>query len=225
MKLFFKHNGIYLTLYFALLAYLASVLLNDGKVQIHQQINTHVGNHYLDVFFKYITHLGDGIFVVLVGIMMLFFNLKKASYILLTYISASILTTILKTFVFVENWRPLFVYRYFATQYNLNTIEGVDLNVGNSFPSGHATAAFALFMSLVFMSNKQVYKMLFFILAVLATFSRTYLSQHWLVDIYFGSIIGFCFSVFFYVVFYNKSFSEKYALPLQIFLAKKKNAV
>ncbi len=225
MKLFLKNNGIYLAMYFALLIYLASVLLHDGKVQIHQQINTLVGNHYLDIFFKYITHLGDGIFVILISIIMLFFNLKKASYILLTYISASILTAILKTFVFVENWRPLFVYRYFATQYHLNTIEGVDLNVGNSFPSGHATAAFTLFMSLLFMSNKQVYKILFFVLALVATFSRTYLSQHWLVDIYFGSIIGFCFSILFYVIFYNKSFSEKYSLPIQTFLAKKKNVV
>lgn len=225
MKVFFKHNGIYLALYFALLIYMGNVLLQHDKVQIHQQINSHVGNYYLDVFFKYITHLGDGIFVVLVGITMLFFNLKKASYILLTYLTASLLAAILKTFVFIENWRPLFVYQYFATHYHLNTIDGVDLNVANSFPSGHATAAFALFMSLVFMSQKQTHKIVFFVLALVASFSRTYLSQHWLVDIYFGSIIGFCFSVFFYVVFYNKLFSDKYALPLQTFLAKKKNVV
>jgi membrane-associated phospholipid phosphatase len=52
-----------------------------------------------------------------------------------------------------------------------------------------------------------MYKFCWFILALLAAFSRTYLSQHWLVDIYFGSLIGFSFSVFFYFMFYIKPYS------------------
>lgn len=225
MKFFIKQNGLYLLLYVALLAYLGHVLLNHDKVQIHQLINAQVGNYYVDFFFKYITHLGDGIFVITVGILLLFINVKKALAILLSYGFASLVTALLKTFVFIENWRPLFVYQYFATQYHLNTIDGVDLNVGNSFPSGHATAAFALFMSCVFISKKQVYKILFFVLALLAAYSRTHLSQHWLVDIYFGSMIGTGFSILVYLLFYNKLSLDKLSVPIQQLVSKKKDVI
>ena len=42
MKVFFKHNAVYLFLYLLLLAYLACILLNYGKVQIHQYINQYI---------------------------------------------------------------------------------------------------------------------------------------------------------------------------------------
>jgi membrane-associated phospholipid phosphatase len=32
-----------------------------------------------------------------------------------------------------------------------------------------------------------------------------HLSQHWLIDVYVGSIIGVCFSVLLYVMFYSTS--------------------
>jgi membrane-associated phospholipid phosphatase len=92
-------------------------------------------------------------------------------------------------------------------------------------PSGHATAAFAVFFSLLFMSKNQLLKFLFFMLAILATFSRTYLSQHWLIDIYIGSIIGFSFSLFFYIVFYQKEYTDKFNSSLQILVSKKNKDV
>ena len=225
MKVFFKHNAVYLFLYLLLLAYLAGILLNHGKVQIHQYINGYVGNAYVDAFFKYITELGDGLFAIVLVLILLFYNVKKAIYILISYASASLLTTILKNFVFIEHWRPAFVYKWFL-HIDLNTVHDVNLNAGNNtFPSGHATAAFAVFISLLFMSKNQFLKFLFFMLAILATFSRTYLSQHWLVDIYFGSIIGFSFALFFYIVFYQKQYAEKFNSSLQVLISKKNKDV
>ena len=71
----------------------------------------------------------------------------------------------------------------------------------NSFPSGHATSAFAVFTCLVLLSNNQFLKFVFFVLALTSAFSRTYLSQHWLVDITFGSIIGTVTATLFYFIF------------------------
>lgn len=225
MKGFLKHNAVYLFLYLLLLVYLAGVLLNHGKVQIHQYVNSYVGNAYVDVFFKYITELGDGLFAIFLVIVLLFNNVKKAVYLLLAYSFASLLTTVLKNFVFIDTWRPGFVFQYFV-HHPLKLVEDVFLNTGNNtFPSGHATAAFAVFFSLLFMSKNQLLKFLFFMLAILATFSRTYLSQHWLIDIYIGSIIGFSFSLFFYVVFYQKRYAEKFNSSLQKLVSKKNKDV
>lgn len=225
MKGFFKHNAVYLFLYLLLLAYLACILLNYGKVQIHQYINNYVGNAYLDLFFKHITELGDGLFAIFLVIILLFNNIKKAIYLLLSYSFASLLTTVLKNFVFIDTWRPGFVFQYFV-RHPLKLVHDVFLNTGNNtLPSGHATAAFAVFFSLLFMSKNHFLKTLFFVLAILATFSRTYLSQHWLIDIYIGSIIGFSFSLFFYIVFYQKQYAEKFNSSLQNLVSKKNNRV
>ena len=225
MKNFLKHNVIYIALYCLLLVYTTGILLNNGKVQIHYMINEFVGNWYMDLFFKYITHLGDGLFAIVLVIIMLFINVKKSMYLLLSYSFASITTTILKNVIFIDNWRPGFVFQWFVRQ-PIKFVDDVSLNMGNnSLPSGHATAAFAIFFSLVFMSKNQLLKCVFFIIAILAAFSRTYLSQHWLVDIYFGSIIGFGFSVLFYFVFYNKPYSGKYNLSIQELASKKNNRV
>jgi membrane-associated phospholipid phosphatase len=225
MKGFLKHNAVYFFLYLLLLAYLADILLHHGKVQIHQYINGYVGNAYVDTFFKYVNELGDGLFAICLIIILVFNNVRKAMFVLISYSSASLLTTILKNFVFIEHWRPAFVYKWFL-HIDLHTVYDVNMNTGgNSFPSGHATAAFAVFISLLLMSKNQFLKFLFFILAILASFSRTYLSQHWLVDIYFGSIIGFGFALATYVLFYTKSYSNKFNSSLQVLLSKKNKNV
>lgn len=207
MKSFFKNNWLYISLYVIILIYSGFYLLNYGKVQIHQTINAQVGNMIVDTFFKYITHFGDGLFAILVIFILFFINIKKALYVLLTFSLASGLTQLLKNFVFIEFWRPKFVFQFYA-RLPLKFIEGVDMNIGDSFPSGHATGAFALFIALLFLSKNHFIKMGCFILAVLAAYSRTHLSQHWLIDIYVGSIIGFSFALFFYFIFYLKNHSS-----------------
>lgn len=224
MKDFFKQNGLYLLVYACILIYLATVLLSEGKVQIHQHINTFVGNPIIDIFNKYITHLGDGVFAILISLVAICINVRKGLYMILSYITASILTTILKTFVFVNIWRPSFVFQYFVRE-DLQVVNGVDLNIGNSFPSGHATAAFAIFMSLLFISKHHGYKVLFFTLALLASYSRTYLSQHWLIDIYVGSIIGTSFSLLMYVVFYKNNKTLQFDESLSVLISRKKTRV
>ncbi len=197
-----------------MLLYLGNVLLIQGKVQIHHEINAHVGNAFLDMFFKFITHLGDGAFAVLIVLILLFFSTRKALFILLSYVGAAIVSTVLKHLVYEDIYRPHFVFQYYVRE-ELNEVKGVDLLAENSFPSGHALSAFSLFFCLMFMTKNHLLKALFFALAFLAAFSRTYLSQHWLVDIYVGSIIGSCFSILFYFVFYQNKWSQRFDKPVQ----------
>jgi membrane-associated phospholipid phosphatase len=189
-------------LYLILLSIVGYVLLQDGKVQIHQAMLAYVGNPYLNIFFKYITHLGDGLFAFFVAAALLFKNVRISIYVLLTYLTAGILSYVLKHFVYHEVYRPHHVFQYYIRQH-LTEIEGVDFIGSFSFPSGHALSAFALFFCLLFVTKNHLLKIVFFLLAVVAAYSRVYLSQHWLIDIYVGSIIGVCFSVLVYVVFYS----------------------
>lgn len=222
MKNFVKHNIVYILLYLGILGYVGMILLQNGKVQIHREMNTVVGNPFLDSFFDYITHLGDGAFAFLVAIIFMFFNIRKSVYIILSYLGAAIVSSVLKHLVFPHIYRPHFVFQYFVRE-KLVEVEGVDVLGFNSFPSGHALSAFALFFCLLFVSRSHFLKVLFFILALLAAYSRVYLSQHWLIDIYVGSIIGFCFSLLFYVVFYHTQKWQQLNTTIPLLLSQRKN--
>ena len=201
---------------------MGNILLHNDKVQIHKAMNESVGNINIDTFFKYATHLGDGAFAFLVAIIFLFVSIRKSIYILLSYIGAAMVSSILKHLVFSEVYRPHFVFQYFVRE-KLKLIDGVDILATHSFPSGHALSAFALFFCLLFVSKNHFLKILFFTLAVLAAYSRVYLSQHWLIDVYVGSIIGVCFSLFFYVVFYHSNKWQQLNVSLAQLISKNKN--
>lgn len=204
-----------------MLCYAGVVLLQSGKVQIHRAMNAYVGNQYIDSFFEYITHLGDGAFAFLVAIIFLFFNIRKSVYILLSYAGAGVVSYILKHWIYYDVTRPHFVFQYFVRE-ELKEVQGVDLIGFHSFPSGHALSAFALFFCLLFVSRSHLLKILFFVLAVLAAYSRVYLSQHWLIDIYVGSIIGVCFSLLFYIVFYHTTKWQQLNTSLPLILSQRK---
>ncbi|WP_176829724.1 phosphatase PAP2 family protein [Tenacibaculum sp. MAR_2009_124] len=72
----------------------------------------------------------------------------------------------------------------------LHLVEGVKMALWNSFPSGHTITAFTVFtvLSLYFAKCKSQY--LWFSLAIIAGLSRVYLSQHFLIDVVVGSVIG-----------------------------------
>lgn len=68
-----------------------------------------------------------------------------------------------------------------------------------SFPSGHATAAFAAFTGLFLILRKKKYLWIFIIPSLVA-FSRVALGVHTYLDIFVGSIIGLLFSLGFYFI-------------------------
>ncbi len=72
----------------------------------------------------------------------------------------------------------------------LHFVEGVHLNYVNSFPSGHTATAFALFLFLASLTKNKGLQLFYAIIACLVGYSRTYLSQHFVVDITFGAILG-----------------------------------
>ncbi|MBI3517921.1 MAG: phosphatase PAP2 family protein [Bacteroidetes bacterium] len=222
MKAFLKHNGIYLLIYIGLLCFIGNILIHESKVQIHREMNAYVGNLTIDQFFAYATHLGDGIFAVLIAFLFLFKNVRVSLYILLSYAGAGIVSYVLKHWIYYEIYRPHFVFQYFVRE-QLKLVDGVDVVAFHSFPSGHALSAFALFFCLLFVSKNHVLKTGCFVLAILAAYSRVYLSQHWLIDVYVGSVIGVSFSLLFYILFYHSKKWAQLNSPLPKLLSQKNN--
>lgn len=167
------------------------------KVEAHLFVNQ-FHNSVLDNLFYYSTFLGDGIFVVITIIIAAFFNVRLAILILASYALSAGITQGLKHWVFNEWMRPAGILETYDKLHQLYIVPKVELNYHYSFPSGHSTSAFSLFFSLSIFTPKKFIQFILFFLAVLAAYSRVYLSQHFFIDIYAGSFIGTVCSLLLY---------------------------
>ena len=188
------------------------ILLLFNKDAIHLYINQ-LHSPFQDMFFTYFTWLGDGIFAVMVALIFFVFRFRYGIMLFLGFTLSGIVVQIMKKWIFVNHIRP---YRYFSDEVSLHLIEGARLYKNNSFPSGHTTTAFALFLGIALLSNNKWIKILCLITAWLVGYSRVYLSQHFLVDITAGSLLGIFFSmmVYFFMMRSNKQWLDKSIIKL-----------
>lgn len=141
-----------------------------------------------DVFFLYVTYLGDGAFFVIICIILLIYNRRMGILAFASFALSSVLSLFLKTVVFDGSPRPLRFFEHSLSEYHL--IEGLDIHSYNSFPSGHTTSAFALFGILAFLDRRKGRGWVYFLIAALTGYSRVYLFQHFVEDVFVGSLIG-----------------------------------
>ncbi len=156
------------------------------KADIHIFINNHHAP-WLDVAFKYITYLGEGWMFLLAIPMALLVSPRAGIHIAFTAIFTLIFTALFKQVLFEGEPRP---FEYFKGIYDLYLVPGVNMHSWNSFPSGHTMAAFSLYLSLATWFKKPWAVFSCFIIALAVGYSRMYLSQHFLVDVEFGAILG-----------------------------------
>lgn len=194
-----KNNTFFLLPYLMVLLVSAAVLVLFSKPEIHLWINQY-NSPFFDYFFKHLTFIGDGIFIIFPAIILLFFSLRHFVFLITAYFSTGLLVQLLKRLFFAEIARPS---KYFHDLAPLHLVDGVKMLSGRSFPSGHSTSAFALLLCLALISSSRYLKLICFLLACLVAFSRVYLSQHFLIDIFAGSIIGSIGAISFYLLFYH----------------------
>jgi membrane-associated phospholipid phosphatase len=200
VKKVLKNNLFFLLPYAITILVVASVLLLHSKTEIHLWINAYHSD-FFDCFFRHITFLGDGLFLIIPAVLLLFYSLRSTVYLLTAYLSTGLVVQILKKLVFTDCVRPV---KYFHDIAPLHLVDGVRVLSGHSFPSGHAASAFALFLCLAVIGRNRTIQLSCFVIACLVAFSRVYLSQHFLVDIFAGSLIGTLGTLALYPVFYRK---------------------
>jgi membrane-associated phospholipid phosphatase len=144
-----------------------------------------------DLFFRYFTHVGDGLFMLAVGVVLIGLGKRKLGIMMLiAFVASGLIIQSIKKFK--PEPRP---GRYFTQIDRIHKVEDQPLTGNNSFPSGHTTTAFAFFSMLAFSSRVYGMQLFYFILALLVGYSRIYLGHHFFKDVYVGSIIGFITSL------------------------------
>jgi len=207
LKNIFNQNKIFILLHAFCFCIAVVVIFNSDKLNLHLFFNGLV-TPLFNRFFEYATYIGDGIFIIPCIVLMLFFNVQKSITLLFTYLISAGITQGIKMIFFKEYDRPFLVFR--NNNIPLNVIEGINLNIHHSFPSGHTTAAFSMFFCLSFFSTNNLTQILCFMAALLVAFSRVYLSQHFFEDITVGSFIGVLFSWIVCAILYQTKISQKF---------------
>ncbi|MGY4384513.1 membrane-associated phospholipid phosphatase [Pedobacter sp. UYP24] len=219
-----KESKVFYSLCIALLIGVGLLLCLVTKAESFIAVNL-VHNRLFDYLMALYTNLGDGIFSLLVCVVLLFTKQKKlAACILLAYTTSGCFAQFLKHMVFAprpkvffETSHISFYIDFFKTSHTGN----------NSFPSGHTTSAFALATVLASHFRKPIQAALLFLGALLVGYSRIYTGEHFPLDVYTGIWIGILFGLSSVLLFkYNtlsfpKFISNKYrGRQSQVNLAK-----
>lgn len=183
---------------FFVLLLLSSPLLFIEKEFLSLWLNGH-HNPFLDVVFKYATHLGDGLILIPVFIFALSRNYFLSLVLALSTIIESLLVQlVLKNGFFADVVRPI---KYIAQSDLLHRVDGVNIHSMHSFPSGHTQTAFLLAVFIVLFCKRSYAAYILLFLATMVALSRVYLLQHFFIDVWVGSIIGYVFLVLTLLVF------------------------
>lgn len=168
----------------------AGLLLYSVDQDIQQWAQDHRGSSSEDIF-KTIGQLGNG--VVLIGLMAALYvsgevsdnnSLRKTALLSLeSWLTSGIIVRGLKSVAGrARPWTGESSHSFhpFSTRSRFA-----------SFPSGHASSAFAVATVIADQSKKAYIDILAYSLATMAAFSRVHLDKHWASDILVGSAIGY----------------------------------
>lgn len=191
------------------------VLFNAVMILTSNQGDTLVALNKLrtpawDVFFKIGTHFAEPVAYAGVLLLVSAFSYRKALFVIVSGALAGIFAGVLKA-IFAQA-RPMrwFFDNYEEIWHSLNLFEEEwrSWDAASSFPSGHATSAFALYGFLAFCArrNKLSISALCLGLATMVAFSRMYLLYHFLRDVTVGAWLGLCIAALAYYL-------QKKALP------------
>ena len=188
MRQLFKANSWFLIPYIFTFTVCVVLLLTFSKPELHIFSNK-LNSPFFDIFFKYITNLGDGAMIAVLTIALLFVRYRYA----IIFLSGSLVTAgiinFIKRVLLGDVFRPSKYFELYES-YRLHFVDGVNLHAVHSFPSGHTGTAFNVFFMLALITPNKPLKLVLFFAAAIVAYSRVYLSQHFLIDITVGSVFG-----------------------------------
>ena len=183
------------------------LILALGKNGAFQLIN---GNHneIADQFFKYFTHYGDGLMWAPLGAYCFFYRRKYFIAVVAGVLISTILAQFLKRVVYPDELRPI---SYLSENFPVHIVEGVSMRKVHSFPSGHATTAFAMALIMAYIINNKIWSVILPLFALVAAYSRVYLAQHFPTDIFAGMCIGIVSAILSLIIYrsFNKNMKRQ----------------
>lgn len=202
----FKKNKAFLIPYFIFLLAGGIVLVVWNKTEIHLFINGY-HSHLADLFFSNLTNLGLGITIVPVLLILVFVRFRYMIISILGFVLTFTINDTLKSILHTP--RPITVFG--DLHQSLYLVHNVEMFSWNGLPSGHTATAFCMFCLLAFYTKNNWLKVIYFLVAFLIGYSRMYLSEHFLQDVYLGSIIGVGSALLAYSLVMNARFFNKFA--------------
>lgn len=199
MKALIKENAIFFScfLLFLVLATIGLFSLEQGDLIFYFSENR---TPFWDSFFRLFTTFGEGLFFLAAALVMLFYKYRYALLFPILGLTVMLVSYISKA-IFAHP-RPLAYFRELGMADQLTFVANVDVHTGaTSFPSGHTMAGFVLycFLALVLPFKRGV-AVLCFLFALGVGLSRIYLVQHFLKDVYLGSIMGVIIAVTWFLI-------------------------
>lgn len=175
-------NAVLFSIVLALIV--AVFLLIYGKEHSFLVINNY-NNPQFDYVFRFWTYLGDGIIWVPLFLYVLLFRRDYFVAVLTGLIICTALTHLLKRVIYPDEFRPIVVLGE-----RVRVIPGYYMNREHSFPSGHTSTAFTLALLLASIVKKNFWVYFFPIIAFFVGYSRVYLAQHFVTDVFAGILVG-----------------------------------
>ena len=109
---------------------------------------------------------------------------------------SGLIVQLIKHIGFYDSLRPS---KYLGNIHSLHLVNGIHQFNYHSFPSGHSATAFCIFLCFALISGKNWVKIAMLVFASIIAYSRVYLSQHFLIDILAGSLIGVIVTLIIYL--------------------------
>ena len=195
---------VYVIAYQILLIIVLGLLVTYPKPELHLLLNSY-HTDALDIFFKYYSTFAEWALYVMALLPLLWKRKELTIFFAASELTSAALIRIIKLIVSAP--RPITYFEKYPDVV-LPLVEGVKMHHSNSFPSGHTSTFFVFFTCcalLVAYQYKQkaqqndwsrwaltsLSMVALLILAALGGYSRIYLSQHFTLDVFVGSIIGF----------------------------------
>lgn len=186
----------------------AVFILIYGKENSFLVINKYNSPQF-DYVFRAWTYLGDGIIWVPLFLYVLFFKRDYFIAVLASLIICTALTHFLKRVIYPDEFRPIVVLGE-----KVRVIQGYYMNREHSFPSGHTSTAFTLALLLSSIVKKNFWVYFFPIVAFFVGYSRVYLAQHFVTDVFAGMLVGIA-SSYLSLLIYERFRKRRQKLPTE----------
>lgn len=195
MKQILKQNILFISLSLLLIGAMGYMLATVPQQPLHLLLNSY-HTPALDVFFRYYTKIAE-FAIYIVAAALLFYKVGDALFVLSGELGIGLIVQIIKRIVAAP--RPATVFDILNNPDALPLVDGVRMHFSNSFPSGHTATFVTLFFVIsIFCCRSQRLsdiakygiQILCFFAAFIGAYSRIYLSQHFLADIFAGACLS-----------------------------------